>query len=191
MSFLSVLAALAGTGIALGAATGGCVFAAGRPGPRPSQPYLLVLGTGEPALSERIEAAYAYLTAHPDTQAVLTGGMGEARRMYQALTARGICPDRLWTEDQSLSTWDNLRFSLEEICRRTGRRPKELAVVTSDFHMCRVHLHALFQGLRVVPSPARTASRLRYLHGSFREICGIWHFFLLPRTYPGRGKRPS
>ena len=68
---------------------------------------VIVLGAGvngttsSVALQTRIDAAERYLKAHPDIPAVLSGGQGpgedisEARAMYNALTARGIDPERL------------------------------------------------------------------------------------------------
>ncbi|MCR4951186.1 MAG: YdcF family protein, partial [Solobacterium sp.] len=76
-------------------------------------------------LVERLEAARAFLAAHPGSSAVLSGGMGsteeisEAEAMYRWLTARGIDPSRLYKEDRSESTRQNLQYSLE-IIRENG-----------------------------------------------------------------------
>ena len=53
-------------------------------------------------LSYRIDSAYKYLEAHPDSVAVLSGGQGnkedisEAQCMFNVLTEKGIDPDRLY-----------------------------------------------------------------------------------------------
>ena len=114
---------------------------------------VIVLGAGvngttpSVALQTRIDAAERYLKAHPDIPAVLSGGQGpgedisEARAMYDALTARGIDPERLILEEQSVNTRQNLRNSLPLLERQGfdsyGGR---LAVITNGFHMARVGL---------------------------------------------------
>lgn len=88
---------------------------------------LVVLGckvNGENAslmLNERINAAYAYLEAHENTVCVLSGGQGsgesisEAECMYRALVKKGVAPERLYKEEKSTSTRENLRFSMQVI----------------------------------------------------------------------------
>ena len=68
---------------------------------------VVILGAGvngttpSVALQTRIDAAERYLKAHPGIPAGLSGGQGpgedisEARAMYNALTDRGIDPERL------------------------------------------------------------------------------------------------
>ena len=65
-------------------------------------------------LRERLDAAYEYLTENPDAKCILSGGKGvdepesEAMCMYKYLTARGIDEKRLYIEDKSTSTKENL-----------------------------------------------------------------------------------
>ena len=115
--------------------------------------YMVVLGAGvhgsEPSLSlqNRIDAAFDYLSAHPEVTAVLSGGQGpgeditEARCMFDALVARGIDPDRLILEERSTSTAQNFHYSMPLLEERgfdsCGGR---LAIVTNDFHMLRAKL---------------------------------------------------
>ena len=75
--------------------------------PRQHCDYMVVLGAGVrgdvPSLSlrNRIDAAYDYLTEHPDVTAILSGGQGEgeniteAQCMFDHLTAMGIDESRL------------------------------------------------------------------------------------------------
>lgn len=116
---------------------------------KPDRPCktVLVLGcmvNGEQAslqLIYRIEAAADYLRANPDAAAILTGGQGrgegisEAECMYRALTARGIAPERLYREDQSSSTIENLRFS-RALMEEQGLVGPVL-LISSDFHLYR------------------------------------------------------
>lgn len=110
---------------------------------------VIVLGAGvngttpSVALQTRIDAAADYLTAHPDVPAVLSGGQGpgeaitEAQTMFNALTARGIAPDRLILEEASANTRENLKNSLALLGEAAQGT---VAVVTNDFHMARVRL---------------------------------------------------
>ena len=110
---------------------------------------VIVLGAGvngttpSAALQTRIDAAERYLKANPDIPAVLSGGQGagedisEAQAMYDALTARGIAPDRLILEEQSTNTRQNLQNSLVLL---PDYHHKSVAVVTNNFHMARVRL---------------------------------------------------
>ena len=89
--------------------------------------YLLVLGTkvdGESPgkmLRDRIDAAYAYLSAHPDVTAIVsgyrsgTGRISEAECMRRELIKLGIVQERIWVEDQASSTKENLQFAMELI----------------------------------------------------------------------------
>ena len=93
----------------------------------PKNATLIVLGCrvyGERAslsMVERLEAAYEYLQENPQAVCVLSGGMGsgenitEAECMYRYLVDKGITSRRLYKEEESTSTIENLKFSLELI----------------------------------------------------------------------------
>ena len=90
--------------------------------------FLVVLGaqvnpSGEPsrALRYRLEAARAYLQAHPRARTVVSGGQGpnepctEARAMAVWLCRHGVEPRRVLQEDRSTTTAENLVFSRQVI----------------------------------------------------------------------------
>ena len=160
---------------------------------RPDQPaqFLLVLGakvnpTGRPslALKNRIDAAYDYLTAHPDCTAILSGGQGsdepmtEAECMYRELVARGIGAERLWLEDKSTSTWENLKFTLALIREKTGTEPGKIALLSSEFHLYRAGLFAQRFGLDTIGVPARTTLPLLKVNYFIREAAAVWYYLL-------------
>ena len=159
--------------------------------PEESADYLLVLGAKvndngpSLALRNRIDAAYDYLTAHPGTIAVLSGGQGpdepmtEAQCMFDALVAMGIAPDRLWLEGQSTSTWENLKFTLALIEEKTGTRPERIALLSSEFHLCRAALFARECGLDTVGVPAKTTLFFLKVNYFIREAVAIWHYYLI------------
>ena len=150
--------------------------------------YLLVLGTvvegTEPSamLADRIQAAYDYLTAHPDTICIVSGGKGdavnlsEAECMYNELVELGIDPARLLMEDRATSTVENFQFSLALIEAETGVRPEKLGVLSSEFHLFRARMFARREGVTPVAIPARTTDLPTFLRYFLREIVMVWYY---------------
>ena len=112
-----------------------------------------VSANGEPTvmLRDRIDAAYDYLTAHPESRCVASGGqndnepISEAACIRNTLAARGIDPDRILLEDRSRSTEENLRFTAE-IIRQQGLNPR-VAIASDNFHQLRASVWARRCGL--------------------------------------------
>ena len=127
-------------------------------------------------LKRRIEAAYRYLEAHPDTLCVLSGGKGEneeiseAECMYEQLVKAGIDPGRLYKEDKSSTTEENLRFTYRLIEEKGLNR--ELAIVTDGFHEFRAAMIAEKLGLHCTAVPSDTPL---YLAANFttREMIAV------------------
>lgn len=118
-------------------------------------------------LNARIKAAAEYLTEHPEAIAVASGGKGsgenisEAEAIKRGLMRLGIAEERILTEDRSTSTVENLKYSAEVIQNyeaglmmndgmqasagqkeKTGASkvrfvPKDVVIVTNDFHVYR------------------------------------------------------
>lgn len=153
--------------------------------------YVVVLGakvngtSPSLSLSDRICAAESYLKAHPDTTAILSGGQGadegisEAQCMFHELTMRGIEPERLWLESKSTSTQENLRFSLALIEEKTGTRPAQIGLLSSEYHLFRASLFAKECGVTAIGIPAQTSWFSIKLNYFMREVAGIWHYILL------------
>ena len=152
--------------------------------------YVIVLGCGvngtEPSLSlqNRIDAAYAYLTAHPDAVCVVSGGQGpgedmtEAACMKRELTQMGIDPDRIWEEDQSTSTIENLTFSLAVIEDQAGTRPDTVGIVSSEYHLYRASLMAKSLGVSSVGIPGKTTWFTLWANYHMREIVAVWAYLI-------------
>ncbi|MCI7096944.1 MAG: YdcF family protein [Clostridiales bacterium] len=182
-------------GVLLAAITEGIIIHASFGSPEEDAFYLVVLGAkvraDGPSLSlqNRIDAAFSYLTAHPDTIAVVTGGQGEdehiseAQCMFDRLTAMGIEKDRIWMEEKATSTWENLRFSLDLIEEKTGSRPSRIGVLSSEYHLYRASLFAEECGVEFVGIPARTTNPVLMVNYFLREVAGVWHFMLLGGQY--------
>ena len=111
-------------------------------------------------LSERLKAALKYMNEHEDSVAILSGGRGsdedisESQCMYNYLTDNGIKPERLYMEDRSTSTIENLEFSYE-IINKNGLNDT-IAIVTNEFHICRASMIAKKLGLVTYAIPAHT-----------------------------------
>ena len=160
-----------------------------------NEAYIVVLGAKvngtapSLSLSDRIDAAEAYLKSHPEAIAILSGGQGpdegisEALCMFQQLSSRGIDPERLWLEDKATSTWENLNFSLDLIEEKTGNRPKTIGLISSEYHLFRAGLFARDCGVTAVGIPAKTqwvSLRINYF---LREVAGVWHYIILGGQY--------
>ena len=113
---------------------------------------VVVLGAGVngtvPSLSlqVRLEAALDYIADKPDIPIVVTGSQGpgedisEARCMADWLIGHGVAADRILLEDQADNTEENIEFS-QRMLRDNGIDvTSNIAVVTSDYHLCRASL---------------------------------------------------
>ena len=175
--------------------TEGLIIHASFGDPQEDCDYILVLGCmvrpegPSPSLQNRIDAAYRYLTEHPEVIAIVSGGQGadepmtEARCMYEQLIAMGIEEDRVWMEEEALSTWGNLHYALELIQARTGIRPVKLGIVSSEYHMFRAGLFAREFGVEPVGIPARSTDIPQAINHFMREVAGVWHYILLGGQY--------
>lgn len=177
-------------GLLAAAVTGGFVINGSFGSPETSCRYLIVLGAGvhgtTPSLSlrERLNAAADYLQANPRTVCIVSGGQGpgeditEAACMADYLAQKGIEPERIWQEDKSTSTEENIAFSLDLIEARTGSRPDTAGVLSSEYHLFRAGLIARDQGLTAVGIPARTTWLSLRLNYFMREIAAVWYHLL-------------
>ena len=116
-----------------------------------SKDYIIILGAkvkpgGVPSLSlkNRLDVAADYLHQFPHVKAIVSGGQGadedrtEASVMYDYLIAKGIEHGRILQEDQSTSTYENLKFSKQLLpADVTG-----ITIVSNDFHLKRATILA-------------------------------------------------
>lgn len=127
-------------------------------------------------LTLRTRAAFEYLLAHPDTRAVLTGGVGsdaaisEAEAMRRLLEGWGIAADRLVCEDRARNTAENARYAMELI----GDPEASVVSVSNAFHQYRCIKELTLSGARSVmtrnaPLPSVGVAVSMYL----RECCAI------------------
>ena len=112
-----------------------------------------VFPDGHPSLMlrGRIQAAYRYLTDHPEAVCIASGGqngsepVSEAQCIRDTLVSMGIAPERILLEDRSRSTEENLAFSARLIAERG--LPTAVAVASDNFHQLRAAIWAQRSGL--------------------------------------------
>lgn len=151
--------------------------------------YLIVLGAQvrgtklSGSLYRRVEKARQYLSEHPKTAVIVSGGQGkgeeitEALAMQRYLTERGISGGRIFMEDRSTTTEENLRFSLKYI--RDMRLP--VGIVTNNFHMYRACCYAKrlgYQNPRSVPAGCNPYLFVNYM---VREFFALMKMLLTKR----------
>ena len=96
--------------------------------------------------ANRLKAAIKFMNEHPDTKCVLSGGQGpdepfsEAKGMFDYMVSHGIDENRLYLEDRSTNTRENLKFS-KELIEKEGLNGN-IAIVSNEFHLYRAGLIA-------------------------------------------------
>ncbi len=170
------------------AVVSGCMIAACAKQPS-EDATVIVLGAAlrgdRPSLSlrTRLEAALVYLEEHPKAVCIVSGGQGpdeictEASVMQKWLVDRGIASERIYIEDRSTSTYENICHS-RELIEQEGLS-SQVAIVTQEFHQFRAQQFVKRAGLQV--SGAVTAHTPWYLLGSYwiRDFAGVCHMILL------------
>lgn len=181
-----VLTALLALGFAAMSITGGGIARSAQGTGSGDADYLIVLGcqvngtVPSRMLRQRLDAAVAYLSANPDTIAIVSGGQGdgeditEAAAMHGYLTARGIAPERIIPEARSTSTMENLRFSMELMDEGAS-----VAIVSNEFHLYRAGQMAASLELDAALIPADTEFPILTASYFLREILAVWKFHLL------------
>lgn len=111
-------------------------------------------------LKRRLDAALEVLDENPEAVCVMSGGRGngedisEAECMRRYLTAAGINEARLYAEDKSTSTRENIAFSAE-ILEKLGIS-ENIMLVTNEFHQYRAYIYARREGLKTGAHSAKT-----------------------------------
>lgn len=113
------------------------------------------------SLVERLEAAYEYLEENPEAVCVVSGGQGtgenisEAECMYRWLVGKGIDKGRIYKEDRSTSTEENIVFSKAVI--KENNLNENIAIITSEYHSYRATVIAEKHGFSYGTAPGKTA----------------------------------
>lgn len=147
------------------------------------QSTVIVLGcriwgsTPSSALRLRVKAGADYLKENPDAVAILSGGQGsdenlsEAECMYNLMLEEGIDADRLYLEDKSTTTDENIKNSLKII--EENNLSKEVAVATTDYHQKRASMICRKNGLNPASLPSPSGKDVKATFFT-REVFGIF-----------------
>ncbi|HKM34927.1 MAG TPA: YdcF family protein [Lachnospiraceae bacterium] len=148
--------------------------------------YIIVLGAQlkeygpSYSLQMRLDQAYGYLKENKNTKVIVSGGQGsnepytEAQGMYEYLVKKGISPNRIIKEDQSMNTHQNLMFSSKYI----NTKSDNVGIVTSNFHVFRALHLAKALGFQRVYGIASKAYIPLLPNNMFREFLSIIKDFL-------------
>lgn len=139
--------------------------------------YVIVLGAqvrGQritKSLAKRLDVAFDYLSQSKDTKVICTGGQGkgedisEASAMKKYLMDKGIEENRIILEDQSTSTYENLKFSLDIIEDKNA----SIAIATNNFHVYRAMHLAKYIGYKNVSGIAGGSDHHLFVNYMVRE----------------------
>jgi len=148
----------------------------------PDDATIIILGArvagDEPSqiLYRRMETALQFLHDNPKSVAIPSGGLGseanisEAEAMRRFFVNGGISENRVFTEDSSTSTRENVVFSSIIIHRHD--LSKNVAIVTDGFHQFRAQNFAKDAGLSPSALPSVTPIHLLPFYW-LREIVAI------------------
>lgn len=149
--------------------------------------YLVVLGAQmkasgpSKALRYRLDKACEYLEENEGTKVIVSGGQGrdehisEAQGMYDYLTAQGIEKERIFMEDKSKNTFQNLTFSAKFLDKETD----SVGVVSNNFHVFRAVKIAEKAGYRNVCGIAARGEPFLQINNMVREFLGVMKDFLV------------
>ncbi len=148
-------------------------------------PYLIVLGAQvrgtnpSGSLLRRVRRAGQYLLDNPGTKVIVSGGQGkgeavtEAFAMEQLLAGQGISRERIFREDSSTTTEENLKFSAQYI----GNLDGPVGIVTNNFHMYRACCYAKKLGYgkpEALPAGCHPLLFVNYMVREFFALCKFW-----------------
>lgn len=133
------------------------------------------------ALVERCRAAAKYMKKNESAVAILSGGQGadenisEAECMYDLMQSFGVDKSRLFIENESTSTDENIEFCKKII--EKNRLSNSIAIATSEYHIRRALMICKRHGLSAKAVPSKTVN---YTKPPFyaREVFGVLAMWL-------------
>ncbi len=133
-------------------------------------------------LRHRLNAGLEELNKNPESVCIVSGGRSEgdeyseAEVMKMYLTQHGIAEERIFTEENSIDTETNIKFSAEIISE--NNLSENVIIATDDFHQFRAAYHAREQGLH--PYGAGSFSAPSLAPGYYvREFAAIFEMIIL------------
>lgn len=161
----------------------------------PEADYLIVLGAKvngtrpSHAMEDRLTAALDYLNAYPAACVIVSGGQGddegvsEAEAMAVWLREHGVADARIFKEDQSETTRQNLENSFAVIRAQGGDPADGVAIVTSEYHLYRAREMASALGAKPIGVAAHTGIFAMKINYFIREAVAVGYMKLAGTLY--------
>ncbi len=133
-------------------------------------------------LYDRMNTALEYINENPDSKIIASGGKGQGESISEAeaiktyLVSQGVDEDRIFIEDKSVNTDENIKFSSKII--KDNNLNTNVAIATDGFHQFRSFCFAKENGLN---SSAISVKTRWYFTASYysRELLAIGKMLLL------------
>lgn len=176
------------------AVVGGMIFSVGKSTPEPGADAVIVLGAGlkndgpSRTLQARLKKAAEYLHENEHSVVVVTGGLGTGQRVTEAQAAAdflisiGVDESRIYKEEKSTSTLENLRFAKDILESELGFAENQYTslVVSSDYHIFRALKVAKQVGLQAQGLGSKSIKSMA-VNFYLREYVAVVGYYCLGR----------
>lgn len=150
--------------------------------------YVVILGAGldgdkvSKRLEKRLLKGTDYLKENENSKVIVSGGQGEdediseAEAMGRYLVSKGIDEDRIYYEDKSTSTVENLLYSKEILNNDLNANNPLILIVTSDYHMFRAKMVSRKLKLQSygIASESELSVKMNYLIREYFAVVKDW-----------------
>jgi len=139
-------------------------------------------------LRHRLDAAVDTMNKYPAAICIVAGGQGpdeivqEAVVMKKYMAENGIDPDRIFEEDKSSSSYENLIFA-KDVIEKSNLEHKNIVIVTSSYHVPRAVLIAkrVYQNSEIYAVKSNSPFAL-FSAGIVREFFAFVKSFIFDRV---------
>lgn len=165
--------------------------------PTGQEQVVIVLGAGlhkdKPSrlLQYRLNKAYEFAAAHPDTLVITSGGQGrdewvpEGDAMRDYLINMGLPSDRVLSEPRSTSTEENFAFSLEIMRQHGYDETTPIVYVSNEFHCYRAGKYAAMAGFTSTTELAAGTPWRSALPCYLREALALLYYWVFKTSASG------
>ena len=140
--------------------------------------------TPGPTLKLRLDEAAELLEALPDAICVVSGGQGSNETVAEAVSMKayleevGIDAERIYAEDESHSTSENIRFT-KELLEANSIEPIRIIGVSTAFHLPRIEVLSRVYDLPMEVCAAKSPDDFSYYVSMVREYLSFIKLLLV------------
>ena len=140
--------------------------------------------TPGPTLKLRLDEAAELLEALPDAICVVSGGQGSNETVAEAVSMKayleevGIDAERIYAEDESHSTSENIRFT-KELLIKNSIEPVRVIGVSTAFHLPRIEVLSRVYDLPMEVCAAKSPDDFSYYVSMVREYLSFIKLLLV------------